>query len=245
MLGGHWAEADELSRATYDLHAQMTWGDARFNRVVQRWEAAYLTGGGKDLVDELRFVAESSGLPASHSILVMALIEAGQVRDARIALRQFPRGPKKDYLWLYTRCWALLAAALLGETELMTRLRAQLLPYRHLTCSLLDVAISGSVAYFTAEAALALGDPDAALADLAIATDTTRRMCTQPWLAQVYEAVERAHQLKTASAPLGIAHPGDSAGSAVHSAKVVSLSRRTDLRRHLYDTSRRRNVTDD
>lgn len=97
--------AAALNRATYDLHAQMTWGDAQFNRVVQRWEAAYLTGGGKDLVDELRFVAESSGRPASHSILVMALVEAGQVHDARIALRRFPRGPEENYLlWLYTHC---------------------------------------------------------------------------------------------------------------------------------------------
>jgi hypothetical protein len=74
---------------------------------------------------------------------------------------------------------------------LVTRLRAQLLPYRHLTCSVLDLAISGSVAYFTAEAALALGDPDAALADLAIATDTTQRMGAKPWLAQVREAICR------------------------------------------------------
>jgi hypothetical protein len=203
LLRGRWREADELSRATYDLHAQMTSGDARFNRVVQRWEAAYLTGGGKDLVDELRFVAESSGRPALHSILVMALIEAGQVHDARIALRRFPRGPEEDYLWLYTHCWALLAAARLGETELVTRRRAQLLPYRHLTCSVLDLALSGSVAYFTAEAALALGDPDAALADLAIATETTQWMGAQPWLAQVREAIERAQQLKTASTPCG------------------------------------------
>jgi DNA-binding SARP family transcriptional activator len=202
LLGGRWREADELSRAAYDLHARMKWGAAQSNRMVQRWEAAYLIGGGTDLVDELRAVAESPGLPALHSILVMALIQAGQIHDARIALRRFPRGPK-DYLWLYTRCWALLAASRLGETELVTRLRAQLLPYRHLTCSVLDLAISGSVAYFTAEAALALGDPDAALADLAIATDTTQRMGAQPWLAQVREAIERAQQLKTASTPCG------------------------------------------
>jgi hypothetical protein len=199
LLGGCWAEADELSRATYEQHAGTSWGDAHFNRVVQRWEGAYLTGGGKDLVDELRSAAESSGRPALHSILMMALVEAGQVHDARIALRRFPRGPEEDYLWLYTRCWALLAAARLGETELVAQRRAELLPYRHLTCSVLDYAISGSVAYFTAEAALALDDPDAALADLAIATDTTRPMGAEPWLAKVRDTVERARRLKTAS----------------------------------------------
>jgi DNA-binding SARP family transcriptional activator len=201
LFRGCWEEADELSRATYEQHARMSWGDAQFNRVVQRWEGAYLTGGGKDLVDELRRTAESTGRPALHSILMMALVEAGQLHDARIALRRFPRGPEEDSLWLYTRCWALLAAARLGETELLPQRRAQLLPYRQLRCSVLDFAISGPVAYFTAEAALALGDPDAALADFAIATDTNRPTDDEPWLAQVRAAVERARQVKTASSP--------------------------------------------
>lgn len=198
LLGGRWREADELSRATHDRHTRTTSSAAQFNRMVQRWEAAHLTDGGRELVDELRALADSTGLPALRSILAMALIDAGQVHDARIALRRFPRG-HKDYLWLYTRCWALLAAARLGETELAARLRAELLPYRHLTCSVLAVATSGPVAYFTAEAALALDEPDAALADLAIATDTTQRMGAQPWLAQVREAVRRARQLRTAA----------------------------------------------
>jgi hypothetical protein len=34
-------------------------------------------------------------------------------------------------------------------------LREQLLPYGHLSCSVLDVVINGSVAHFTAEGALA------------------------------------------------------------------------------------------
>lgn len=191
LLGGRRREADELSRATYHLHARMKWGFAQFNRMVQRWEAAYLVDGGVDLVEEIRAVAESSGLPALYSILAMALAEAGHVHDARIALRRFRRG-HKDHRWLYTRCWALLAASRLGETELTTRLRAQLLPYRQLACSVSDVAISGSVAYFTAEAALTLGDADAALEDLAIATETTERMGARPWLVKVREAVERA-----------------------------------------------------
>jgi DNA-binding SARP family transcriptional activator len=199
LLGGRWAEADELSRATHDQHARTSVGDAQFNRVVQRWEGAYLTRGGKDLVDELRCATESTGRPALHSILTMALVEAGQVHDARIALRRFPLGPEEDHLSLYTRCWALLAAARLSETDLLPRRRAQLRPYRQLTCSVLDIAISGPVAYFTAEAALALGDPDAALADLGIATDTTQTMGAEPWLAQVRDTVERAQRLMTAS----------------------------------------------
>jgi DNA-binding SARP family transcriptional activator len=201
LIEGRWAEADEVSRETYDQCARSSWEDARFNRAVQRWEAAYLTGGGRYLVDELRSAAESSGRPALQAILTMALVEAGQLRDARIALHRYPRGPEEDHLWLYTRCWALLAAARLGETELVARWRAGLLPYRHLACSAPDLVVSGSVAYFTAEAALALGDADAALSDLAVATDTTRRMGARPWLARVRDAVEPAHRFEAASAP--------------------------------------------
>lgn len=192
LLGGHWREADELSRAAYDRYPAVTTG-ARFNRMVQRWEAAYLRGHGGDLVDELRAAAESTGLPALHSILVMALVEAGEVHDARTTLYRLPR-VAKNCQWLYSRGWALLAASRLGETELATRLRAQLRPYRHLTCSVLDLAISGSVAYFTGEAAVALGDLDAAMADFAIAGETTQRMGARPWLAQVREAVQRVQR---------------------------------------------------
>ncbi|MEV8435929.1 BTAD domain-containing putative transcriptional regulator [Actinosynnema sp. NPDC051121] len=199
LLDGQWAEADEVSRATYDQCARSSWDDARFNRAVQRWEAAYLTGGGRYLVDELRAAAESSGRPALQALLTVALVEAGRPRDARIALHRYPRGPEEDHLWLYTRCWALLAAARLGETELVARWRAQLLPYRHLACAAPDLVVSGSVAYFTAEAALALGDPDAALSDLAIATDTTRRMGARAWLARVREAVEPVQRIEAAA----------------------------------------------
>lgn len=197
LLDGRWREADKLSRTTYDMHARTKWSTAQFNRMVQRWEAAYLTGCGANLVDELRSVAEFSSMPALHSLLVMALTEAGQVHDARVAIRRLPlpHGPK-DYLWLYTRCWALLAASRLGETVVATRLRTQLMPYRHLTCSVSGIVISGPVAYFTAEAALALGDQDAALADFIIATDTTERMSAQPWLSRVREAVKQARQLQ-------------------------------------------------
>lgn len=195
LLCGRWREADELSRATYERHAGMTWGTARLNRMVQRWEAAYHGGAGGDLVDELRATAQSTGLPAIQSLLAVALVEAGRPHDAHDALCPMPHGPK-DHLWLYARCWALLAAARLGAVELLARLRSQLLPYRHLTCSVLDLAISGPVAYFTAEAALALGDPEAALAELAIAAETAQRMGAQPWLAQVCDAIERAKQLR-------------------------------------------------
>jgi DNA-binding SARP family transcriptional activator len=197
LLAGRWSEADAISRATYNLHSGMSYGVgqgiAQGGRMVQRWEAAYLAGTGADLVDELRAAVEATGTPALRSILTVALVEAGRPEEARAVLRCLAPGPK-DYLWLYTQCWGLLAAARLGETEHLTRLREQLLPYRRLSCAAFTAVVSGSVAYFTGEAALALGDPDAALADLTIAAAADEAMGALPWLAQARDAITRAHR---------------------------------------------------
>jgi hypothetical protein len=197
LLAGRWSEADAISRATYNLHSEMSYGVgqgiAQGGRMVQRWEAAYLAGTGADLVDELRAAVEATGLPALRSILAMALVEARRPEEARAVLRCLAPGPK-DYLWLYTQCWGLLAAARLGETEHLIRLREQLLPYRRLSCAAFTAVVSGSVAYFTGEAALALGDPDAALADLTIAAEADEAMGALPWLAQARDAITRAHR---------------------------------------------------
>ena len=50
------------------------------------------------------------------------------------------------------------------------------------------------VAYLTGEAALALGDADAALTDLTIAVETNEKMGALPWLAQARDAITRAQQ---------------------------------------------------
>jgi DNA-binding SARP family transcriptional activator len=197
LLAGRWPEADAISRATYNGNAGMSWGAglgvAQILRMGQRWEAAFLTGRGADLVDELRPTVEATGVPVLRSILAVALVEAGHPAEARVVLRSLPSGPK-DYQWLPAQCWALLAAARLGETELMTRLRDQLLPYRHLPCAGSVAAVSGAVAYFTGEAALALGDPDAALSDLTVAVELDERMGALPWLAQARKAITRARR---------------------------------------------------
>jgi DNA-binding SARP family transcriptional activator len=197
LLAGRWPEADIISRATYNLHSSMSFlmgrGHAQIVRMFQRWETAYLGGTGADLVDELRAVVEATGSPTLPGILTMALVEAGRPEEARAVLRCLAPGPK-DYRWLYTQCWGLLAAARLGESEHVSRLRDQLLPYRRLPCAVFAAAGSGSVAYFTGEAALALGDPDAALADLAIAVEADEAMGALPWLTQARDAVTRAQQ---------------------------------------------------
>jgi DNA-binding SARP family transcriptional activator len=200
LLAGRWPEAEALSRATFEGQARMRWSIARAARMAQRWEAAYLTGSGADLVDELRVAAEVTGIPGLCSTLAMALVQAGRAEEARLALRCLKPGPR-DYVWLYTQCWGLLAASRLGETELAARLREELLPYRRLACVVGWSVVSGSVAYFTGEAALVLGDPDAALADLAIAIEADERMGALPWLAQTHDAITRAQRLKTSTKP--------------------------------------------
>jgi DNA-binding SARP family transcriptional activator len=199
LLAGRWSEAEALSRATYDLHSRMRWFVVRASRMAQRWEMAYLTGGGAELVDELRSAAKASGVPALRCLLVMALIQGGRAEEARLILRNYQSGPK-DFAWLYTQCWGLLAASRLGETELVARLRVELLPYRQLACMAGVAGVSGSVAYFTGEAALALGDPDAALVDLAIAIEVDTRMGALPWLAQARDAVTRVRQPRVSQA---------------------------------------------
>jgi hypothetical protein len=162
--------------------------------MCQCWEAAYLAGTGADLIDELRATAKATGTKSPvRSILTMALVEAGHPEEARAVLRCLAPGPK-DFLWLYTQCWGLLAAARLGETEHVTRLRNQLLPYRRFACAVFATAVSGSVAYFTGEAALALGDSDAALADFTIAVEADEVMGALPWLARARDAITRAQR---------------------------------------------------
>jgi hypothetical protein len=193
LLTGRWSEANALCQATFDLHAPTRRYTALGAQIAQRWEAAFLHGSGADLIDELRAATHATGVSGLRNILAMALIEGGHAEDARAALRHLTPHTK-DYTWLYTRCWALLAASRLGDTDLLTRLRDQLLPYRRLACAAAANAVSGSVAYFTAEAALALGDPDAALADLTIAVKTNDAMGALPWLTQTHNAITRAQR---------------------------------------------------
>jgi DNA-binding SARP family transcriptional activator len=197
LLAGHWSEADAISRATYHRHVTMSLGVehgiARRIWMLQRWEAAFLTGRSPDLVAELRAAVETISSPGLRAMLMMALVEAGLPAEAHAILRSHEVGPK-DYRWLYTQCWCLLAAARLGATEHVTRLRNQLLPYRSRPCTVAVHVISGSVAYFTGEAALALGDPHAALADLAIAIEADEAMGAAPWLARAHDAITRAQR---------------------------------------------------
>ena len=204
LLAGRWSEADEISRATYNRHSEMSFGveqgiAARL-RMIQRWEAAFLTGRSADLIDELQMAAKVIATPGLHAMLMMALAEAGRLAEARAILHSFAPGPQ-DYRWLYTQCWCLLAAARLGDTEQLTRVRNQLLPYRRMACAVTVHVISGSVAYFTGEAALALGDPDAALGDLAIAVQADEAMGALHWLARARDAFSRAQRLKDGAGP--------------------------------------------
>ncbi len=178
-------------------------GIARRIRMIQRWEAAFLTGRSADLIDELQAAVKAIGTPGLRTMLMMALAEAGRPAEARAILHSLAPGPQ-DYRWLYTQCWCLLAAVRLGDTEQVTRLRNQLLPYRRMACAVSVHVISGSVAYFTGEAALTLGDPDAALADLAMAVEADEAMGALTWLARARDAFARAQRLKNGTDPARI-----------------------------------------
>ncbi len=197
LLAGRWSEADAISRASYNRHSKMSFGVeqgiARRIWMIQRWEAAFLTGRSADLVPELRAAVEAIGTPGQRAMLMVALVEAGRPAEAHAILHRLDPGPK-DYRWLYTQCWCLLAAARLGDTEHVTRLRNQLLPYRPRACAVSVHVVSGSVAYFTGEAALALGDPDAALADFAMAVEADEAMGALPWLARAQDGITRAQR---------------------------------------------------
>jgi DNA-binding SARP family transcriptional activator len=195
LLEGRWSEAEEASRATFARHSEMSFGVeqaiARRIRMIQRWEAAFLTGRSADLIDELQAAAKVIDTPGLRAMLMMALAEAGHVTEARDILRSFTPGPQ-DYRWLYTQCWCLLAAVRIGETETVSRLRGELLPYRRMACAVSVHVISGSVAYFTGEAAMCVGDQRAALADLAVAIEADQAMGAVHWLARARDAFARA-----------------------------------------------------
>jgi DNA-binding SARP family transcriptional activator len=204
LLDGQWAEAEEVSRATYNWHSEMSFGVelgiATRIRMIQRWEAAFLTGRSADLIDELQAAANAIRTPGLRTMLMMALAEAGRLAEARSSQHPFDPGPQ-DYRWLYTQCWRLLAMVRLGDTEQVARLRNQLLPYRHMACAVTVHVICGSVAYFTGEAALTLGDPDAALADLAMAVEADEAMGAPHWLVRARDAFARAQRLKNGTDP--------------------------------------------
>jgi hypothetical protein len=76
-----------------------------------------------------------------------------------------------------------------------------------LACAASANVVSGSVAYFTAEAALVLGDPDAALADLAITVEVDHAMGALRWLARARDAITRAQAAHLSRSPRA-ARPG-------------------------------------
>jgi hypothetical protein len=106
----------------------------------------------------------------------------------------------------------------------MTRLRDQLLPYRRLPCAMTGALVSGSVAYFTGEAALALGDPDAALTDLTIAVEVNERMGALPWLTRARDAIARAQR----HTGIGYVNPDDKRierAEAMHKARNAASNK--------------------
>lgn len=94
LLAGRWSQADARICATFDLHAPTRRFTALATRVAHRWEMAFLTGTGGDLIDDLRAAIDTTGVTALHSILAMAL---GVRRGDTVALMLSNR---PEFFWV-------------------------------------------------------------------------------------------------------------------------------------------------
>ncbi len=194
LLSGRWQEAEAPSRAAFDLSARVSWLGAQPCRLLQRWEAAFLTGRGADLVDELSVAADDTGLSILHNLLTMALVEAARPEEARDVLRRLAPSPRTTCGFTprvgacSLRCDSARLSWWLGCAASCCPTGGWPAPHRRLW---------SAVRWPTspAKAGLALGDPDAALADLAIAIEIDERMGALPWLAKAREAITRVQRL--------------------------------------------------
>jgi hypothetical protein len=122
---------------------------------------------------------------------VLALALRGRRDEARRLLDTIAV-PPRDYTWIGTVTTLLLAAVELGDLDRVAELRNLLLPFLDRlvvmgTCT----AIAGAVAQHTGEAALALGDHDAAREELSRAVELLDQARAPLWAAKARAALAR------------------------------------------------------
>jgi DNA-binding SARP family transcriptional activator len=188
---GRLDEAAALSDAVYRPleslglpHLLATWTTQRLERALQRGDFSEV---GDELV-EVRRRTRIEGYGASQAL---ALALRGRRDEARRMLDAIPV-PPRDYTWAGTVAVLLLAAIELRDLDRVAELRNLLLPFRDRlvvmgTCT----AIAGAVAQHTGEAALALGDHDAARDELSRAVDLLDRARAPLWAAKARAALSR------------------------------------------------------
>jgi DNA-binding SARP family transcriptional activator len=188
---GRLDEAAALSDAVYKPleslglpHLLATWTTQRIERALQR-------GNMSDVGGELADVRRRTRIEGYGASQALALALRGRRDVARWLLRTIPV-PPRDYTWVGTVAMSLLAAVEVEDLDRVVELRNLLLPYRDRlvvmgTCT----SIAGAVAQYTGEAALALGDSDAARDELSRAVELLDLARAPLWAARARAALSR------------------------------------------------------
>src|SRR3954447_6374638 len=190
VLGRH----DESAEIGEELHrTHLTTGATPYytawltNRLDLCWQRGRLAG----LSEELLAAADSTGVVGYLPGAALALIAEGHDDEARDVLRRAPL-PSRDYTWLAAAASRMAAALELNETAIVAETRALLEPFRHyLAVAGSGTAIVGSVAGWLGEAALALGDTEAAESLLREAVTVLDRCGAQFWAARAHQALAK------------------------------------------------------
>ncbi|TDQ65785.1 transcriptional regulator [Actinomycetospora succinea] len=173
-----WAAFDDL---TTRLAAT---GDPN-GRVIRAWAMTTLAAAGGDaspMLGELEEIAARD--PALVAVLLVhARLDAGQEERARSG---WPLPPlPREGTWLLETALQCLAAARLGDEEVLRRTRADLAPWRgRLVHTVNGQLVLAPVDLVLARAAIAAGEPRAAAAALDRAADLARRIGAPRWLAE-------------------------------------------------------------
>jgi class 3 adenylate cyclase/tetratricopeptide (TPR) repeat protein len=176
--------ADALALAEEAL----TMGQASGQPDAWTWYAGQLTTVYREtsqlgeLVDAIeQEVVTHPGLPAWEIVLAQAMCEVGRDDEARAIVRRFVDCQAgtvhlpEDVLWIFSVAALSGLAAGLGESDALTVLYDELLPFRHLTVHG-GVAFYGSAEHHLGVAAAALGRADEALQHLEQAIATHERL---------------------------------------------------------------------
>lgn len=175
--------------------------------------------------------------PTERAVLAERLVASGRTEEAafeieRLALDSFAHVPR-DHDWLASMVRIAAVCPELGRSDLAAEVRRHLRPFRDRTVvgDPLHALFLGAVAHYTGVLAAVMGQPDAALVDLATAAEVHEELGARLWL-----NVTRCEQARVL---LGRGEPGDEHAArqvlagAEEEAADLGLSRIQELAGHL------------